>query len=360
LIYKPNCGFGDFILYFVGIFTHIFLNIQKIFYISFSLLIAINAFSQDIHFTQFYNVPTYHNPALTGVYGGDIRMTGNYRNQWSSVPVPYSTFQGSFEQKISIKQLENNVLGAGIILYHDQAGDSELSRTNIALSSAYVHQLSKKHFLSVGIQFGVGQRRLQTDKLTFDAQFNGDIFDPNLSTNENFSNQNIIFVDINTGVNWHFQIPEKRISVDAGFSLAHLNRPRQSFFKDNIRLSRRFVFFADATASLTDIWELQPSVLLQRQGTYQEVVYGTNIKYHLNKTTGNERGVYAGMWHRMGDALAFSVGIDYLNLRVGLSYDVNISPFQTATNRAGGPEISVIYTITKVKTLEEYKSCPIF
>jgi len=297
---------------------------------------------------------------LTGVYGGDIRMTGNYRNQWSNVPVPYSTFQGSFEQKTRIKHLDNNVLGSGVILYYDQAGDAKLSNTNILLSSAYTHQLSEKHFLSAGLQFGAGQRRLQSRHLTFDSQFNGDIFDPNLPTNEDFSNQNIIFVDINTGINWHFQIPEKGISVDAGLSLAHLNKPRQSFFKDNIRLSRRFTFFADATVPLTDIWELQPSVLTQRQGIYQEVVYGINVKYHLNKTVGNERGVYAGMWHRIGDALAFAVGIDYLNLRVGLSYDVNISPFQTATNQAGGPEISVIYTITKVKTLEEYKSCPIF
>jgi len=335
---------------------------KKIFYISFLIiLIAINAFTQDIHFTQFYNVPLYHNPALTGVYAGDIRMAGNYRNQWSSVPVPYSTFYGHFEQKIPIKKLNNNVLGAGLILSQDQAGDAKLSHTNITLSTAYTHQLSKKHFLSAGIQLSMGQRRFQTNDLTFDAQFNGDIFDPNASTNEEFPNQNFIFGDLNTGLNWHFQLPENGIRIDAGISLAHLNKPRQSFFKNNeVRLPRRLAFFADAAIPLTDIWELQPAILLQRQGTYQENVYGANLKYHLNKKAGNEVGIYAGAWHRWGDALAISIGMDYINLRVGLSYDFNISPFHVATNRVGGPEISAIYTITKVKSLEEYKSCPIF
>jgi len=150
---------------------------KKIIYISFILiLIAKISWSQDIHFTQFWNVPLYHNSALTGVYGGDMRMVANYRSQWASVPVPYSTFHGSFEQKIPIERLGNNVLGGGIILNHDQAGDSKLSRTNITLSSAYTRQLSEKHFLSGGLQIGIAQRRFQTDDLTFDNQFNGDIF----------------------------------------------------------------------------------------------------------------------------------------------------------------------------------------
>jgi len=335
---------------------------KKILYISFVLtFFAINAWSQDIHFTQFWNVPLYHNPALTGVYSGDIRMAANYRNQWASVPVPYSTFHGSFEQKIPIKHLGNNVLGSGIMLNHDQAGDSKLSRTNITLSSAYTHQLSDKHFLSGGLQVGIGQSRFKTDDLTFDNQFNGDVFDGNLPINENLTNKNFIFGDINVGLNWHFQIFPKNISVDAGIGLAHINKPRQHFFEnEDVRLPRRMSFFAKANIPITPIIDFQPAILIQRQGAYRENIYGTNIKYHFSKKTGNEMGAYMGAWYRTGDALAFSAGVDYLNLRVGISYDINISPFNTATNGAGGPEISAIYTITKVKSLEEYKSCPIF
>lgn len=335
---------------------------KKTIYISLVLImIAKIGWSQDIHFTQFWNVPLYHNPALTGVYSGDMRMVGNYRNQWASVPVPYSTFYGNFEQKIPIKRLGNNVLGGGIILNHDQAGDSKLSRTNITLSTAYTHQLSDKHFLSGGLQLGVGQRRFQTDELTFDNQFNGDVYDENLPTNENFSNKNFIFGDLNAGINWHFQLSKKGISADVGIGLAHINKPRQSFFdNEDIRLARRMSIFAKANIPITPIIDLQLAVLIQQQGAYRENIYGTNLKYHFNKTTGNEMGVYVGAWHRIGDALAFSAGVDYLNLSVGVSYDINISPFNTATNGAGGPEISVIYTITKVKSLEEFKSCPIF
>ena len=335
---------------------------KKTIYISFILFFIVkNVCSQDIHFTQFWNVPLYHNPALTGVYSGDMRMVANYRNQWASVPVPYSTFHGSFEQKIPIKRLGNNVLGGGILLNHDQAGDSKLSRTNITLSSAYTHQLSNKHFLSGGLQIGIAQRRFQTDELTFDNQFNGDVFDGNLPTNEVFTNKNFIFGELNAGLNWHFQLSQKGISADAGIGLAHINKPPQSFFENEVvRLPRRMSIFAKANIPVTPIIDLQPALLIQRQGAYRENIYGTNFKYHFSKKAGNEMGVYIGAWHRTGDALAFSAGVDYLNLSVGISYDINISPFKTATNGAGGPEISAIYTITKVQSLEEFKSCPIF
>ena len=51
----------------------------------------------------------------------------------------------------------------------------------------------------------------------------------------------------------------------------------------------------------------------------------------------------------------------YLNeLQVGISYDVNTSAFHTVTDRKGGPEFSVIYIITHVKPLSQFKACPIF
>ncbi len=330
-------------------------------YISILLLLSLQSLAQDIHFSQFYNAPLQTNPALTGIFGGDVRFVGNFRHQWASVPVPYTTFNGSFEHKLLPELLEKNNFAAGIMFNQDQAGDSKLSLTNIMATAAYAQRMDDNNFLSVGFQLGVGQRRINTNDLTFDSQYNGDIFDPNLPAQETISISSFVYPDMNVGINWRFQLPNFRTWVNAGASLAHINTPRQSFFENNdVRLARKLAFVTDISFPVSAKLDVQPAALYQRQGTYQEFVYGANIKYHMNQKKGSEIGLLVGAWNRWADALGFFVGMDYTTLSVGLSYDVNISPFTVATNGNGGPELSVIYTITKVKSMNAYKSCPIF
>ena len=46
---------------------------------------------QDINFSQFYELPLLRNPALAGIFNGNVRFTAGYRNQWESITVPYRT-----------------------------------------------------------------------------------------------------------------------------------------------------------------------------------------------------------------------------------------------------------------------------
>ncbi len=39
---------------------------------------------QDINFSQFYELPLLRNPALAGIFNGNVRFTAAYRNQWES------------------------------------------------------------------------------------------------------------------------------------------------------------------------------------------------------------------------------------------------------------------------------------
>ncbi len=56
--------------------------------------------AQDLHFSQFYHLPLQSNPAATGIFKGDWRVAGIYRNQWASVPVDYRTFALAFDTKV--------------------------------------------------------------------------------------------------------------------------------------------------------------------------------------------------------------------------------------------------------------------
>jgi hypothetical protein len=54
---------------------------------------------------------------------------------------------------------------------------------------------------------------------------------------------------------------------------------------------------------------------------------------------------YGGAWVRLGDALIPYIGLEYNSLRVGVSYDINISDLKTASESRGGVEISLIYVM---------------
>ncbi len=55
------------------------------------LFASLQVQSQDIHFSQFFEAPLLRNPALAGLFTGDLRIQAVYRTQWQSVSVPYQT-----------------------------------------------------------------------------------------------------------------------------------------------------------------------------------------------------------------------------------------------------------------------------
>ena len=95
-------------------------------YIGFILIIfyAFSMHGQDIHFSQFQQIPLHYHPALTGQFEGDIRLAGIQRTQWRSVTQPFITIGGAADFN-HIKGLKE--VGAGLYFMQDRAGDSEFN-----------------------------------------------------------------------------------------------------------------------------------------------------------------------------------------------------------------------------------------
>ena len=73
-------------------------NLKKIIFFLVSFCIT-NARTQDIHWTQFNDNQLFQNPANAGNFNGDLRFIGNFKDQWRSVTVPFSTFSFSIDKK---------------------------------------------------------------------------------------------------------------------------------------------------------------------------------------------------------------------------------------------------------------------
>jgi type IX secretion system PorP/SprF family membrane protein len=344
------------------------INILKIFPLFLILGSVISTNAQDIHFSQFYFSPMNLNPALTGVFPQDIRISGIYRKQWQSVPVPYMTFSGAYDTKIFNKISENGFFGAGIIFNYDKQGygsfgGPELKLAQLTLSGSYTQRLNDNNLLTAGVQVGTINRAFSVNGLQFENQYNGDIFNPGLPSREDFDRTSITFLDYSTGLNWHLQT-DAGLSLNAGVGLFHLTQPKQNFYNQSeARLSMRYAVNVMGKAPLNPLWNIHFVLLFQKQGVYNEMLTGAAAEYKLNVNRGKELSVQLGTNFRYADesdAVIPTFGVKYLSWQLGISYDVNISQFKTATNGSGGPEIAVVYTITKVKPPKTFKACPIF
>ncbi len=327
--------------------------------------LCINIFSvhikaQDVHFSQFDNAPLYTNSGQTGMFAGDCRFVGNYRSQWAAVPVPYTSFAAAVDTRLFRNRLPNDVLGAGLTIIQDKAGDAQLSTSSINLSLAFSKKLAKNLFIFGGANAGAAQRRLKTDALRFDDQYQADQFNPNSSSADlaNLQNTAFRYVELGFGFGMRWQ-RSRRTWFNLGIAMQHLNHPAQSFLNTNAQLAARAVLYAAASVRLGYQWDFCPSVQAQTQFPHQSLTFGSLFRYHLNQQLGRETAVFGGCYYRNKDAVIPIIGLNYQTWQFGLSYDVNVSNFQVATHRNGAIELSLIYILSKVPKLPTTKICPI-
>lgn len=318
--------------------------------------------AQDIHFSQIGNSPLNISPALTAVFSGDVRFVGNFKSQWQSVPVSFMTFSGAYEMKFLRESMPNSQFGGGLIFNYDQAGSGELSLSQLGINLSYTHQMSERNFLSGGFQLSGNQRMFKPSQLTFDDQFDGEVFNSDIGSQEVFDEPSFFYINYSAGLNWHFQIPEKRTRVDFGVSIFNLNEARQSFFdRNDVRLAKRIHVHGIGNFKVGEKVDLTLLGLVSLQNPYAETLAGIGFRYHLNQMMTKELSIQFGLNIRNQDAIIPTFEIDFRNtIRVGVSYDVNTSSFVEATNRRGSPEFSIIYTLNKVKPLKEKKLCPLY
>ncbi|MGH1435852.1 MAG: PorP/SprF family type IX secretion system membrane protein [Lewinella sp.] len=339
------------------------------------LLYTVIGHTQDFHYSQFSNAPLQLNPALTGVFAGETRISASYRSQWNQVPVSYKTFTATADHKYTCGRSGPGFFASGIAVNYDQAGASRLSMAQVGLYGSYTYPLNDQAFFTGGLTFGLGQRAFDTDDLRFDRQFDVLVgqFNSNLGSNETFANQSHIFMDAGIGINFRWQelqsgalidLLDQRSKLDLGIGVHHLNRPDMSFIEDEkVNLPVRWSPYASGTIQVGDPVDIQLAAMAQFQNTYRQYLGTAGIKLHINRDPGQQWSALLGVGYRFdefGDAWYPALEIHYHEmLRASLSYDINISDFNIATNRRGGLELNVRYLIKKVCPLPNFKFCPL-
>jgi len=126
--------------------------------------------------------------------------------------------------------------------------------------------------------------------------------------------------------------------------LYHINRPKQEFTGINYNLYPRATLHAGGYFPVSEVTTVHLSGLYSTQANSHEMVMGGAVQFVAgNPDVEKPTSFYGGAWMRFGDALIPYVGLEYSDIRVGVTYDINISSLNTASQSRGGVEISLIY-----------------
>lgn len=346
--------------------------------ITFFISLASIAWCQDSQFSQFYANPLYLNPALTGSHSGSYRIMANYRDQWNGpLDRPFSTISVGGDLKYDLKNAGSysaggDIVAVGIQFISDRVGLLDYNTTQLALYGAYHKLLASQtnQYLSLGFQFGIAQRGINYNNLTFQDQFNGvDQF--NQTTQEILPANSQVAPDVSIGL--HYSItPAKNNAYYIGLAYQHWNQPNVSFFDRDLTLTSEYDPFkinAKLTAHVGtsfpfgDFAAIEPRAIYISQGVSKSVIIGTNLNYELSETDG--LSMHLGGWFRSSKGLTtwqptdfiVSAGIGKGGLLVGLSYDVNLVGLTANRLSTNTIELSVSYIGNHDN---DTKFCPVF
>jgi type IX secretion system PorP/SprF family membrane protein len=317
--------------------------------------------AQDLHFSQFMNNPLLTNPANTGFNPDfDYRIGASYRDQWSSLPVPYKTMSIWGDAQVFRNRFQNGWLGVGGVILRDAAGSGNLTSTKAYGSIAYHQELGVGSLLSAGFNIGYAAKRIDIANFKWENQWNGKFFDANASSGEQFAYSQIGYIDLQAGLNYAYFVSDN-LYLNAGVSLMHINKPRESFFSENKsdnRVPQRYTGFVNASYKVNDQWIINPNVYYSYQSGASEIVGGMMAQYNLSGD--GEMQLIGGAYYRAGDAAVAMIGLQWSNIRLSFSYDASTSAIRNYNNGNGALEFSLIKFGEYSVSTPRQSRCPAF
>lgn len=309
--------------------------------------------AQDIGFSQFYDQPLLRNPALAGIFNGDMRFTASYRNQWQSVTIPYRTFGISSEIKFPMRVMNTDVTSTiGLEIFRDVAGTSEFSTTQILPAANISIKTGDNSFLSGGFMAGLMQQRFDPSKLVLNDQFvsNSDgSFSILPYTNQVFNNTSVNYFDLSAGVSYKSSLNEN-IDYYVGAGLFHITNPDVGFFDGSkIQLNKKLALNAGISTAIGDLDELifYGDYFDQYTSSFKRVGISTaqvGIMYnHAFFESDGDASITGGLLYRWNDAIIPVIQLEISKFTIGASYDVNVSKLAVASQARGGFELTLSF-----------------
>lgn len=332
---------------------------------------SLSSIAQDFSFSQFYEMPMLRNPALSGIFNGDLRVSSVYRSQWESISVPYITSALGIEYKLPVAKQSNSFYTLGLQLAFDKAGDLGLKRTQLFPVLTYHQSLSNYNdtYLSGSIMAGSVMNRFDPSAARTDDQFVNGNYSPSNVSSQFYKNTSKSYMDLSAGL-----VLSSEFGYDShyylGVAMFHVNSPNTSFFGSTYdqQLRSKYVFNAGLSTPVNERDQIIAYIDYYKQGGNSQVfggfLYESTLVNYINDNDDQNDAlkISGGVFYRWNDALIPSVKLQLHKLMVGISYDVNVSQLRTASQYRGGFEFTLSFQgfLNQRNSTRERMLCPGF
>lgn len=318
------------------------------------------ASAQDAVFSQYTAAAVYNNPALAGLYDGDFRFTANYREQWADrlQRTPIRTYAATAEGRYDIGGRDYFV--GALNLLHDSGGPADFSVTQVGLGLSGQKYLAGGRgrdatYLGFGARIGYGQHQLDAGGLWFSSQFDTSsvqLVESGSPLPTSFAGNTRGYLDATAGIS--LTVVKQHYSYWAGLAAHHVNQPNVSFlYNADVTLDPRYTVAIGGEWLHSEELRILPLATFDLQGRSRRVMAGaaTYYKPKLSDDVGFRLGIYgrSSADQEVGhtfESLIFLGQIEFSQLRVGVSYDVNVGRVARATDGRGAYELSIGYVPT--------------
>ena len=311
--------------------------------VSLCFLINQNAHSQDIHFSQFHEIPLNISPSFAGNGGSSRRAGLIYRNQWNSVSTPCQSSGFYGDMKLNPNFLKGDGLGIGVLVLNDRSGSGGLKQNHLNAMINYQKFIDNKRTMLIvaGLQLGLFQKGYDPSKLNFESDYS---YETATFTSNNgiqsLGKTSITSPEIGLGASFtYFNKRGKTSSV--GFAFAHLTTPEQSFLGDTDPLKIKTTFHAKTVKRLKDNLHFYPMLIVMLQKEATSYIGGGQFIYSLGRALLEETELKAGVFYRYTDALIFTAGINHDTWGLNFGYDYNVSELGQAAKNVNAFEIAI-------------------
>lgn len=324
------------------------------------VLFFVPLMAQDVSFSQFNSLNPYYNPALTGAFSGNFRVSTIYRNQWVGFqdrPFTSTAISGDLKFNLGPEGFLKDYIAAGVYFLTDRAQQFDWNNNEVALNFAY-HKLlrkSTKDFIGIGFAFGLMQRSVNYDNIYFEDQFDG-ISRYNGQTNELLPPNIYARPVLKLGTQYNAQLNSK-LRLQAAMAIHKLFKPEYSLYsnfedpdylgsKSNKALSQ-FNFIGNFIYQLGNFDELYPRFMMTLNGPHG--IFITGLAYRKSFYNLNQTALHAGLSTRIIKGtesispadIGLQIGFEIKNFIIGLHYDIGIKDQIKYNNATHSFEISL-------------------
>jgi hypothetical protein len=155
--------------------------------------------------------------------------------------------------------------------------------------------------------------------------------------------------------------PDENVYINAGYSIHHVNRPKETFFADNTnaeRISMRHIGFVNAILKVNERVIINPNAYFTTQARSSELMVGLNGNYNLSEF--GEKQLVAGLYYRLGDVIVPMIGIEVNNIKFTFSYDATLQSLNQFNAYRGAGEFSIVKKGFYPQHGDRQTMCPTF